>query len=370
MDKATRLLRQGQFEEYINEKRAEVAEHHHLIPSFSEQKEAIIDYNSPYLHHPLPEKDNGQAVLLVHGLLSCCYATGDIAKHLVDQGYTAYGILLPGHGTSAQRLKKIKYPQWVETVEAALQGIRLKHKDIIIVGISLGAAMALNVAVRGYPVKGLILFSPAFALFPIWSHLFKMRFIKQHAKTLYKTGNLPPIEDDICCYNFFSIQTAQQASSFFLRNQKLLKKEPLLCPQVSFMSLEDETVDMRAYLKYLETSPHHRQSRFFLYQKTKEDFPIDNLTTRISQYPEENIIGFSHVGIQNAPDNPHYGKNGFIDYHHYNLQAKDLGQPKYFGAIIRENIDLPLLARLRYNPDFARVCTDIDSFLTSISEEK
>lgn len=100
------------------------------------------------------------AALLIHGFLGTPAEMRPLAFSLNRVGWTAQGLSLNGFGGTHTAHPKSKTSDWLEAVEVALANLQLKHHPTLVIGHSLGAALAISVAARLRP-SGLILYNPS-----------------------------------------------------------------------------------------------------------------------------------------------------------------------------------------------------------------
>ena len=104
---------------------------------------------------------NGDAaVLLIHGLTGTPVEMQPVGRGLAKAGFSAYGMQLAGHCGSEDDLLRTGWRDWYGSVEKAWREISLRHENVFVVGLSMGALMALHLSVR-HPgkIRGLGLYS-------------------------------------------------------------------------------------------------------------------------------------------------------------------------------------------------------------------
>lgn len=110
-------------------------------------------------------------ILVFHGFT----ATTDSVSLLVDAlhrtGVLVRAPLLAGHGASSpEALRGITCTDWLTDAEKAFSQLSASCEKIILVGHSMGALLALNLAVRHESrVDSLVLAAPAIKLYSIFS---------------------------------------------------------------------------------------------------------------------------------------------------------------------------------------------------------
>lgn len=118
---------------------------------------------------PLSEIGHGPrgpvAALCLHGLTSTPQSIAPIATALADRGHAVSAPRLPGHGRSSWRaMQHTRYEDWVTHAESQLIQLSRQHESVVVVGLSLGGAIATDLADRRPElVSGLVLINPAFA---------------------------------------------------------------------------------------------------------------------------------------------------------------------------------------------------------------
>lgn len=95
--------------------------------------------------------------LFCHGFTSSPQNMRLLADHLQAKGIAVRAPLLPGHGTTWQDLNSKKQRDWVDAIDAAFHELAAESDEVFVVGLSFGAALALDLAAH-YPdrVNGIV----------------------------------------------------------------------------------------------------------------------------------------------------------------------------------------------------------------------
>jgi carboxylesterase len=103
------------------------------------------------------------ACLLIHGFTSSPREMNNLGDFLRSKGHAVRVPTLPGHDTQPSELFKIKSGDWLHAVEQAYQELATAGSPIVVIGESMGAALALHVAAN-FPVSGVVALAPALRL--------------------------------------------------------------------------------------------------------------------------------------------------------------------------------------------------------------
>lgn len=110
-------------------------------------------------HRPFVLEGGRPAALLVHGFPGTPDEMRPLAQALHAQGWTARAVLLPGFGPEIGTLFQRRKQDWLDHVRRELQLLKVNHSPVLLVGYSMGAALALQVAAKEKP-DALLLLAP------------------------------------------------------------------------------------------------------------------------------------------------------------------------------------------------------------------
>jgi len=103
------------------------------------------------------EGDNGKAVLLVHGWTSTPYEVRRLGVYLNENGYTASGPMLRGHGTEPKDLENVKWSDWITDIKKSYSELKTTHEKVYVAGTSIGSCLAVLLAKDKEDLAGLVL---------------------------------------------------------------------------------------------------------------------------------------------------------------------------------------------------------------------
>ena len=105
-------------------------------------------------------------VLIIHGFTATLESVKALYVPLQDLGIPVCMPQLAGHGASSpEALRGVKWEAWVADADKAFQELRSEAERVIVIGHSMGALIALNLAIRHQgEVDSLVLAAPAIKL--------------------------------------------------------------------------------------------------------------------------------------------------------------------------------------------------------------
>jgi carboxylesterase len=122
---------------------------------------------------PIRLEGRAPAVLAIHGFGGTPLEIELVTIVAGRLGRRALAPLLPGHGTHADDLARMRWDDWARAAEAALDEVTAGGEPAVVFGLSLGSLLATHLAVtRAERVRALGLLANAFWLmspFPAWA---------------------------------------------------------------------------------------------------------------------------------------------------------------------------------------------------------
>jgi carboxylesterase len=98
--------------------------------------------------------------VVLHGFTGNPSSMRGIAEALAALGLHVELPLLPGHGTSVDDMLPTRWADWAGEAEAAYQRLEQRATHIVVVGLSMGGALALRLGADHPEVLGLVCINP------------------------------------------------------------------------------------------------------------------------------------------------------------------------------------------------------------------
>jgi len=107
--------------------------------------------------------------LLVHGFTASPQEMRWMGEYLHQRGYSILGIRLTGHATQLKDLTRVRWQDWLHSVEDGYHMLSSRCDRVIPIGISLGGALSLKFA-ASHDVSAVICMSTPYELQvpPVW----------------------------------------------------------------------------------------------------------------------------------------------------------------------------------------------------------
>ena len=112
----------------------------------------------------LPRDADSPAVLLLHGGGDTPQTLGYLAAYLHRQGYRVHAPLLPGHGRTVEHFAHVNADEWMAAARTSYRDLRARHDWVGVVGLSMGGALAAQLAAEHPDIPALGLLAPYLAM--------------------------------------------------------------------------------------------------------------------------------------------------------------------------------------------------------------
>jgi len=181
------------------------------------------------------------AVLLIHGFTGTPSHMRTIGEAAHAAGFSAHGILLPGHGLSAAEMEKTSGEDWLNASRAAMEEMLSKYRRVAVGGLSMGGILAILLA-EEFETSALLLFAPAMR------YRSRVNYLSPIAKHFMRTSKWRPpsfLEGEFLSdYDFGYRGAPVRKVEDMTRLQRLAagKLHNITCPTVIFQSHKDESV--------------------------------------------------------------------------------------------------------------------------------
>ncbi len=103
---------------------------------------------------------NGRALLLLHGSGDTPQTLRYLGEQVNAAGYTVYAPLLPGHGRTPRDFRAVSAAAYLDAAREALDQLRRRAEWVGVAGLSMGGAIAAQLAAELPDVRALILLAP------------------------------------------------------------------------------------------------------------------------------------------------------------------------------------------------------------------
>ena len=199
-----------------------------------------MDFSHPNAR-PFALTAGENVVLLIHGFTGTPSHMRTIGEAAQAAGFSAHGILLPGHGLSLQEMEKTSGLDWLNAARAAMTEMRQKYRRVAVGGLSMGGILAILLASE-FETSALLLFAPAMR------YRQRINYLSPAAKYFLRTSKWKPpafpAEDFLSDYDFgypgAPVRKVEDMTS--LQRMALKRLGGITCPTAIFQSHKDESV--------------------------------------------------------------------------------------------------------------------------------
>lgn len=196
-------------------------------------------------------EDTRKAILFVHGFIATPGSFSDLPEYVAERGWHVRAMLLPGHGTSPFDFQKTSPAALEEAVLKELDALQQRYDTVVILGHSMGAALATIAAAQKQP-DGLILTAPYYAVTKQWYYILRPEtwagLVSPILHWVYRPQNMQPVNraearGEILSYNWIPSKGALTAMAVAgkARDDTILQK--IAMPTLLIHSKNDTVAD-------------------------------------------------------------------------------------------------------------------------------
>lgn len=213
------------------------------------------------LASPFLLKGGSTGVLLLHGFTGTPAELLPLGRILNAAGYTVLCPLLPGHGTTPDRLAGCRAEDWIQAAEAALEELRTYCSRVFCCGLSMGGCLSLLLAQKKDPSGCISLASPMAAknrlavLAPLLAP-----FVKEVKKGAGIHNGRDP-EYDVC-YDVMPVKGIRELNRVMKMSREALSG--ISCPLLCVQSKKDEAIAPQSIDIILREAGSTVRERFML----------------------------------------------------------------------------------------------------------
>ena len=191
--------------------------------------------------HSVQSGRRGAAVLLLHGLTGTPVDMYYLRDALVADGYTVSVPLLPGRGTRPSDMFDLCWEDWMSSALAAYDELARDHENVVVGGLSAGATMTLDIALRRKP-SAVVLYATALGMSNPIAYLapYVWRVIRQVPSP---ASDLVDLNAGAKCYDPAPVRAVAE----LLRGIGLVRRRlgEIRCPALVAHAVHDRLVPVR-----------------------------------------------------------------------------------------------------------------------------
>ena len=184
-------------------------------------------------------------IYLIHGFTNTTYEVKRLSDYLSKDGYHIIAKNLPGHGTNVEECNRVKYDDWISSVNEGIAKLSTTCDKIHIIGISMGAVLAVQAATL-FPINSIVVIAPVFQ----FKNEFKARFLVPLLNKLIPLTSKSSQYSDPKNMKFYGYDYyPNKALNEFRKLTNVVRKnlEKIKIPTLMIFSKSDKTCIMENY---------------------------------------------------------------------------------------------------------------------------
>lgn len=174
---------------------------------------------------------------MLHGFTGSPASMRPMGERLAEAGLAVEGVRLPGHGTEVGDLPGRAWSEWRDEAAARLSRLRGRCRTVVVLGQSMGGALAVHLAATRQEVDGVVLaspyvFDPRLRLLPIGRLV--LRRLKGIGNDIARPG-----QDEMA---YEAIPVESLATMYELLQRARADLRSVRCPALVFEPAADHTI--------------------------------------------------------------------------------------------------------------------------------
>lgn len=212
------------------------------------------------------------AVLFVHGFSGCPNNFNDLPYRVAAAGWRVKAMLLPGHGTSPLDFERTGADELLDAVKREAAGLRQEHERLVILGHSMGGALA-TLAAAEMKLDGLVLAAPYYAIKFNWYYLLPVeqwvKLLGPAVRWVYASADKQPVKRrevsrEILSYLWIPTKAAAMAMGLAQRAAEPEAARRITCPSLLLHGKTDSVTSPEAAKAVFEAIPAPKKRAVWL----------------------------------------------------------------------------------------------------------
>lgn len=216
--------------------------------------------------------NTGKAILMVHGFIGSPNNFNDLPDHIAAAGWHVRVMLLPGHGTSPHVFETTSAAELEQAVSDELQALRQRFETVVLLGHSMGGALATLVAAQS-EIDGLILAAPYYAVTHRWYYGLRpeswARILTPVVRWVYIAPKRQPVKrfesrEKVISYHWIPSAGMRTAITLAARARDSRTATGITMPTLLIHSTNDSVTDPTVSRTVFDTFPAQRKRAVWL----------------------------------------------------------------------------------------------------------
>ncbi|OGO47171.1 MAG: hypothetical protein A2Z30_01775 [Chloroflexi bacterium RBG_16_64_43] len=138
------------------------------------ENQSIHPLLTPEANRPFLFSGGSVGCLLIHGFTGTPNEMRGLGRFLADEGHTVLGVRLFAHSIEPRDMMRAAWHDWAASVEDGYWMLREAGREVVVLGLSMGGALALELAAR-LPLAGVVAMAAPAAMPKDW----RLNFTRQ-----------------------------------------------------------------------------------------------------------------------------------------------------------------------------------------------